>query len=77
MRARAEVVLRLSSPEAALAVSRALAPDNPGFAEAAVDGTTLTFRAGAESVPSLIRTLDDLLAAAGLAERLDRQASSR
>ncbi len=71
-RARGTVRVDVSDASLALAVHRALEPENVGFVRARVDGTAVVAEAEADSAPSLLRTLDDYLACLAAAEKAAR-----
>lgn len=72
---RAEIARECASPELAEALRRSLAPENAGFASATVSGSRLVIRAEATSLGELRRTVDDLLACIGTAEKVWAKAS--
>jgi len=63
------VVHRAGSPADAAALWAAVAADNPSYVRGGVEGEMLRFHVAAPSAASLRQTLDDLLAALGVAER--------
>ncbi|MCI4325993.1 MAG: hypothetical protein L3K00_09020 [Thermoplasmata archaeon] len=60
---------RAPSPAHAAALWASVAADNPSFVDGGVDGDLLRFHVHAPNAASLRQTLDDLLAALGVAER--------
>lgn len=58
------------SEEEAQAVAKAVSVDNEGFVAMNVEGTKIISTAEAESISSLIHTLDDFLACVSVAERV-------
>lgn len=73
------ITIRYSSPEAAEAIMRAIAPDNLGTPEgmsieAHVDGSTLSVDVvSSRGLGSLVSTLDDLLSCVQAAEAALKQ----
>ena len=57
----------LSSPEQAKTVAEALAVDDDKYVKTSVEGSTINAVAEAENPKSMMHTLDDYLACAGVA----------
>jgi tRNA threonylcarbamoyladenosine modification (KEOPS) complex Pcc1 subunit len=68
MTVRCKIELELKDEEAAKAVLRSIELDNGPYASAEVNGGTLVITAEAKSMPSMLHTLDDLLACVKVAE---------
>lgn len=66
--------LRFASPEQAQRIAESLAPENEGYLRARVEGATLVAEAQADTPLGLLRTLDEVLALAGAAEKADKLA---
>ncbi len=66
---RAELQREYRSAEEALALARALAPDDEGYVKSNVRGRRLLLSVEAKSVGELRRTLEDALACLSGAER--------
>lgn len=62
--------LGYSSEEEAEKVHRSVELDNQGYLITAVEGRSIAARIEADSLNSLLHTLDDFLACAGVAERI-------
>jgi hypothetical protein len=60
---------RAASPADAAALWASVAADNPSFVDGGVEGEMLKFHVTAPNAASLRQTLDDLLAALGVAVR--------
>jgi len=71
---RADVRVACTTAAEAEALRAALAPENAGFLDARVVGTTLVMSAEARSIASLRATLDDALACLSVAQRAQRVA---
>jgi tRNA threonylcarbamoyladenosine modification (KEOPS) complex Pcc1 subunit len=61
------------SEEEAEAIARAVEVDNYEFVKTTLEGKKMVSMAEAESIPSLIHTLDDFLACVGIAEKVVRK----
>ncbi|MCE5296972.1 MAG: hypothetical protein LLG16_07710 [Euryarchaeota archaeon] len=68
MTVKCKIEFELKDEEAAKAVLRSIELDNGPYASAEVNGGTLTLSAEAKSMPSMLHTLDDLLACVKVAE---------
>jgi len=64
------LTLGYPSEEEAEKVHRSVELDNEGYLRTAVEGRSMVARIEADSVSSLLHTLDDFLACAGVAERI-------
>jgi len=64
--------LRLEFPshESAETVHRAVEQDNEGFVESRVEGSSIIARMEADTLKSLLHTLDDYLSCMGVAENI-------
>jgi tRNA threonylcarbamoyladenosine modification (KEOPS) complex Pcc1 subunit len=67
---RCSLRLEFSSDEEAAKVNRAIELDNEGYLTTSVEGHSVLAEIEAQSLNSLLHTLDDLLAATALAERI-------
>lgn len=63
--AKATLTFNLGSRADAEALAEALSPDSEGFVDLQVAGSMLTVHVEADSTMGLLRTLDDVLTAAG------------
>ena len=68
MNLRCSLTFEYGSEEEAIAVERALDPDNEGFVRTTVDGSSLRAVVSSERPESLRHTLDDFLACVKVAE---------
>ncbi|MFA5312279.1 MAG: KEOPS complex subunit Pcc1 [Methanomassiliicoccales archaeon] len=68
MTVKCKIEFELKDEEAAKAVLRSIEMDNGPYASAEVTGGTLVLTAEAKSMPSMLHTLDDLLACVKVAE---------
>lgn len=71
----ATLTRKCSSEEMARALADSLSPDNEGYADAHVEGPNLTIQVAAKDLGELRRSLDDILACLGTAERTWLRAS--
>ena len=62
--------LEFGTPEEAEKVHRSVALDNQGFLTSGVEGRAIVAEIRADSLNSLLHTLDDFLACTGVAERI-------
>jgi tRNA threonylcarbamoyladenosine modification (KEOPS) complex Pcc1 subunit len=67
---RCSITLEFNTGAEAEKVHRSVELDNEGYLETRVDGRTVVAKAEAESLKSLLHTLDDFLACVGVAERI-------
>lgn len=58
---RARIVLSLASAAEASTLAAALGPDNGAHATARAKGSELVIEAEADTIPGLLRTVDDVL----------------
>jgi hypothetical protein len=65
-----EIDISFSTAKEALSVDSATRQDNDGYIKSEVRGRSITAHAEAESVPSLLHTLDDYLGCVSVAERI-------
>lgn len=65
-----EVRLEFSRHEDALKVQKSVELDNEGYVESKVEGGAIVARMGADSLKSLLHTLDDFLSCVGVAENI-------
>jgi hypothetical protein len=65
-----KLVFKLNSEEDAKLLEKAVRQDNPEFVTTAIEGTNFKSTIKADSINSLINTLDDYLACLALAEKL-------
>jgi len=72
VKCRARVSLAFDDAATAEAVRASLAPDDGGFIASRAEGAMLVAQAEAADPLSLLRTLDDWLASAALAEKAAR-----
>jgi tRNA threonylcarbamoyladenosine modification (KEOPS) complex Pcc1 subunit len=75
MRVECVIEVDYESEERAEAVLRSIAVDNEKYAAAERKGRRVTVKAAAESAPSLLHTIEDLLACMKVADELVRQGS--
>lgn len=73
---RAVLTLRFTSAQQAQRLAASLGPDDDGFLRMRVEGATLVAEAAGDSPMGLLRTLDEVLAALGAAEKADKLARS-
>lgn len=69
-RIRCSLVIGFSSPSEAEKAHRSVALDNDGYLETEVRGSDVVARVEADSLKSLLHTLDDFLSCVGVAERI-------
>jgi len=69
MRVKCSLMLEYASSDDALKIKKALEPDNEDFISTRVDGNVLEATSEADSISSLLHTLDDFLACLSVAER--------
>lgn len=62
------ITLEYSDPRKAETIKRAVELDNGQYAAAEVEGGKVMIRSSSESVPSMLHTLEDLLACVRVAE---------
>ena len=62
--------LEFGTPEDAENVHRSVALDNQGFLTSGIEGRAIVAEIHADSLNSLLHTLDDFLACTGVAERI-------
>lgn len=74
---RVSLRLVFATPGEAARVAASLAPENDGFVTVRQEGATLLAEAVADAPLGLLRTLDDLLACAGAAQRAGRLGAPR
>lgn len=65
-----DIRLEFSSPEEAHNVQRSLELDNEGYVRSRIDGSSIEAHVEAESLKSLLHTLDDYLACLGVADNI-------
>lgn len=65
-----DLILGYSANEEAEKVHRSVELDNMGYIRTRVEGSTITARIEADSLNSLLHTLDDFLVCAGVAEKI-------
>lgn len=65
-----ELRLGYTSADEAEKVHRSVEMDNQGYIRTRVEGSSIIARIEAESLKSLLHTLDDFLACAGVAEKI-------
>lgn len=70
MSVECEIELDLETEAQAQAILKAIELDNGQYAKAAVTGKTLNLVCGAKSMPSMLHTLEDLLACIRVAEEM-------
>ncbi len=70
MKVRCRFVFEYGSGGAAAEIERALKPDNEDFIVTKVRGSTVEAEAEADSVLSLLHTIDDFLACLSVAEKI-------
>jgi hypothetical protein len=75
MRIECVVVVDYESEEKAEAVLRSIAVDNGQYAQAVREGKRVTVKAAADSAPSLLHTVEDLMACLNVADDIVRQDS--
>ncbi|MFO7791816.1 MAG: KEOPS complex subunit Pcc1 [Candidatus Saliniplasma sp.] len=63
-----KVVLEYNDTKSAELIASSVSPDNEGYIELEVKGTTIECFAGAETPKKLLHTLDDFLACVAIAE---------
>ena len=69
-RVMCEILLEFSSSEDAEKVLGAVDIDNEGYVEARVDGSAVVLQVRADSLRSMLHTLDDLMACVSVADRV-------
>jgi len=69
-RARCRLTLEFESAESAQKVQKSVEMDNLGYLESKVDGNRIIADIRAESIKSLLHTLDDFLACTGVASKI-------
>jgi len=69
MKVKCRILLEYASNEEAKRVEKSLEPDNENFISTRVNGNVLEAEADAESVLSILHTLDDFLVCLSVAER--------
>ena len=69
-RVRCEIRLEFASSEDAEKVLGAVDIDNEGYVEARVDGSAVVLQVRADSLRSMLHTLDDLMACVSVADRI-------
>lgn len=69
-RVKCDMRLEFASPEDAEKVLGAVNTDNEGYVEAKVDGSSIVLLIRADSLKSMLHTLDDLMACVSVAERI-------
>ena len=69
-RVKCALLLEFASHEEALHVHRSIELDNQGYLSTKVEGTAILADISAESLNSLLHTLDDFLACVGVAEKI-------
>ena len=67
-----DIEMDLESEEQAQAILKAIELDNGPYAKATIDGKTLRLVCEAKSMPSMLHTLEDLLACIRVAEEMTR-----
>ena len=65
-----DIEMDLESEEQAQAILKAIELDNGPYAKATIDGKTLRLVCEAKSMPSMLHTLEDLLACIRVAEEM-------
>ena len=65
-----DIEMDLENEEQAQAILKAIELDNGPYAKATVDGKTLRLECEAKSMPSMLHTLEDLLACIRVAEEM-------
>jgi len=70
MKVKCRILLEYASNEEAKRVEKSLKPDNENFISTRVNGNVLEAETDAESVLSILHTLDDFLACLSVAERI-------
>lgn len=70
MSVECEIEMDLESEEQARAIMKAIELDNGPYAKASVDGRTIRLECEARSMPSMLHTLEDLLACIRVAEEM-------
>lgn len=65
-----ELIFKFDTPKDAEIISSAVKLDNPEFVELEVDGSTIRSVIKANTLSSMLHTLDDYLACISLAEKL-------
>ncbi|HSV42630.1 MAG TPA: KEOPS complex subunit Pcc1 [Methanomassiliicoccales archaeon] len=68
MAVRCSIEIDFKGPKEALAVLRSIELDNGPYASVKVSGNVLIIEADAKSMPSMLHTLEDLLACVKVAE---------
>lgn len=68
--ARCRLTLEFDSSESAQKVHRSVELDNLGYLESKVEGNRIVADVKAESIRSLLHTLDDFLACTGVASKI-------
>jgi len=69
MKVRCSLALEYAGSDDALRIKKALEPDNENFISTRAEGNVLEAETEADSVLSLLHTLDDFLACLSVAER--------
>jgi len=64
------LMLEYRDKEEAELIEKSLKPDNEFFVKTHVEGNVVVAEAEADSIPSMIHTLDDFLACLSVAERI-------
>ena len=64
----AEIRIEYQDERTARAVLEALGPENEGYVESALEGSSIVFRAAADSAGTMRNTADDLMACIKAAE---------
>jgi tRNA threonylcarbamoyladenosine modification (KEOPS) complex Pcc1 subunit len=62
--------LEFGTPDEAERIHRSVALDNQGYLTSGIEGNAIVVEIHAESLNSLLHTLDDFLACTGVAERI-------
>ncbi|MCU0862057.1 MAG: hypothetical protein MUE65_07040 [Methanomassiliicoccales archaeon] len=70
MNVQCRLVLDYESEEQARNVARSISLDNGGYAEAKVEGSRLVITSSAASAPSMLHTLEDLMACLKVADQV-------
>jgi tRNA threonylcarbamoyladenosine modification (KEOPS) complex Pcc1 subunit len=65
-----QIEMDLESEDQARAIMKAIELDNGPYAKASVDGRTIRLECEARSMPSMLHTLEDLLACIRVAEEM-------
>lgn len=72
MKAKCKLVLGYGDNEEAIQIERALRPDNEFFVKTCVRENIVEATIEANSVPSLLHTMDDFLSCLSVAEKIHR-----